>query len=83
VLSTLMGQIVLVVKAGTTPQQAVRDALELLGPERDISLILNHAEVSGPLGYYYGYGYGYRNYGETDGSASSAAASAGKPTGVS
>ncbi|MGH8177841.1 MAG: CpsD/CapB family tyrosine-protein kinase, partial [Steroidobacter sp.] len=59
VLTTLMGQIVLVVKAGTTPQQAVSDALEAIGADKKIWLVLNQAELSGPLGYYYGYRYGY------------------------
>ncbi|HKU15940.1 MAG TPA: AAA family ATPase [Steroidobacteraceae bacterium] len=60
VLSARMGQIVLVVKAGSTPQQAVADAIELIGPKRKISLVLNHAELAGPMGYYYGYRYGYQ-----------------------
>lgn len=60
VLSARMGQIVLVVKAGVTPQQAVADAIEIIGPKRKISLVLNHAELSGPMGYYYGYRYGYQ-----------------------
>ena len=60
VLSALMGQIVMVIKAGGTPQQAVADALEALGPDKKMWLVLNQAETSGPLGYYYGSQYGYR-----------------------
>lgn len=60
VLTTLMGQIVLVVKAGETPQQAVMDALEAIGSDKKVWLVLNQAELSGPLGYYYGYRYGYQ-----------------------
>lgn len=60
VLTTLMGQIVLVVKAGETPQQAVADALAAIGPDKQVWLVLNQAELSGPLGYYYGYRYGYQ-----------------------
>jgi protein-tyrosine kinase len=60
VLAGLMGQIVLVVKAGETPQQAVTDALEAIGPDKKVSLVLNQAVLSGPLGYYYGYRYGYQ-----------------------
>jgi protein-tyrosine kinase len=60
VLSTLVGQIVLVVKANHTPQQAVKDALGHIGPGRNVSLVLNHADLSGPMGYYYGYRYGYQ-----------------------
>ena len=64
VLTTLMGQIVLVVKAGETPQQAVTDALAAIGPDKKVWLVLNQAELSGPLGYYYGYRYGYRPHGQ-------------------
>jgi protein-tyrosine kinase len=59
VLAPIMGQIVVVVKAGVTPQQALRDAVALLGAEGRISLILNEAPLSGPMGYYYGHRYGY------------------------
>jgi len=59
VLAPLMGQIVVVVKAGVTPQQALRDAVALLGAEGRVSLILNEAALSGPMGYYYGHRYGY------------------------
>lgn len=60
VLAMLVGQIVLVVKAGGTPQQAVTDALAAIGEGKDVSLVLNQAELTGPLGYYYGYRYGYK-----------------------
>lgn len=62
VLSTLMGQIVMVIKAGATPQQAVADSLEAIGKDKKVWLVLNQAETSGPLGYYYGSQYGYRGY---------------------
>jgi protein-tyrosine kinase len=71
VLSARMGQIVLVVKAGVTPQQALDDAIEVLGPNRKIWLVLNQAELAGPMGYYYGYRYGYQQQ----------AAAAGAPAG--
>ncbi len=60
VLTSLAGQIVLVVKAGVTPQHAVEAALESIGPDKNVSLVLNQADLAGPLGHYYGYGYGYR-----------------------
>jgi exopolysaccharide/PEP-CTERM locus tyrosine autokinase len=69
VLSALMGQIVMVIKAGTTPQQAVADALEALGADKKVWLVLNQAETSGPLGYYYGSQYGYRGYAEASAEA--------------
>ena len=64
-LATLMGQVVMVIKAGGTPQQAVSDSLEALGKDKKIWLVLNQAETSGPLGYYYGSQYGYRGYADT------------------
>jgi protein-tyrosine kinase len=67
VLSTLVGQIVLVVKANQTPQQAVKDAIDAIGPGRNPKLVLNQADLTGPMGYYYGYRYGYQA--ATDGSS--------------
>ena len=58
-LAAGLGQIVVVVRAGTTPQQAVRDTVELLGQRARMSLVLNHADLGGTMGYYYGYGYGH------------------------
>jgi protein-tyrosine kinase len=58
-LGALLAQIVLVVKAGVTPQQAVKDAVRILGEGRRVSLVLNNADLHGTAGYYYGYGYGY------------------------
>jgi len=59
VLATLVGQVVLVVKAGETPQQAVKDTVELLKDHGRVALVLNQAQLSGVMGYYYGYRYGY------------------------
>jgi protein-tyrosine kinase len=59
VLASLVGQVVLVVAAGMTPQQAVKDAVGSLDEKQKVSLVLNQAEITGPLSYYYGYGYGY------------------------
>jgi protein-tyrosine kinase len=71
-LAAMLGQVVLVVRAAVTPQQAVIDAVGLLGEGRHISLVLNGAELRGPAGYYYGYRYGYEQ-------ASPAAASGEQP----
>jgi protein-tyrosine kinase len=59
VLSSLVGQIMLVVKAGTTPRQAVTDTLNFIGGGSKIGLVLNQAPLSGAAGYFYGYAYGY------------------------
>ncbi len=61
VLASLVGQVVVVVKAGSTPQHALKDTIELLGTGKRISLVLNQAEVTGPTSYYYGYHYGHKN----------------------
>jgi exopolysaccharide/PEP-CTERM locus tyrosine autokinase len=63
-LAMMLGQIVLVVRAGVTPQQAVRDAIGILGEGRRISLVLNGAQVDGPTGYYYGHSYGHESDGD-------------------
>jgi protein-tyrosine kinase len=59
VLAPLFGQIVVVVMAGQTPQQAVVDAIRVIGPSDRVSLVLNQADTVGPSGYQYGFGYGY------------------------
>ncbi|HNR22511.1 MAG TPA: AAA family ATPase [Steroidobacteraceae bacterium] len=58
VLASLFGQIVLVVRAGVTPQQAVTDALGMIGEGPRIGLVLNQALHDNNVGGYYGYGYG-------------------------
>ena len=62
VLSSFMGQIVMVVCAGITPQHAVEAALESLDDTKAINLVLNQSASgmsSGGYGTYkYGYGYG-------------------------
>jgi len=60
-LAGSMGQFVLVVRAGSTPRQAVVDALQLLGEEQPVSIVLNQARaglLSDSYGGYYKYGYG-------------------------
>lgn len=62
VLASLFGQVVMVVRAGGTPRQAVLDAIQHLGEGTQVSLVLNQALHAGD-GSYYSYGYGAR-YGE-------------------
>lgn len=57
VLASLFGQVVLVVRAGGTPQQAVTDALGLIGDGPRVGLVLNQS-LHDNVGGYYGYGYG-------------------------
>lgn len=66
VLSQQMGQIVLVVQAGRTAQQAVLDAIASLGDSKPVALVLNQSESVSEAGYYYrdtAYGE-YSRYGE-------------------
>ncbi len=58
VLASLFGQVLMVVRAGVTPQNAVTEALQILGEGAPIKLLLNEA-VHNPATGYYGYGYGY------------------------
>lgn len=63
VLASLMGQILLVVRAGVTPQQAVLEAIRYVDEEKPLGLMLNQSKGHAP-GSYYGYGsYGYGDYG--------------------
>jgi protein-tyrosine kinase len=63
VLASLMGQILLVVLAGETPQQAVLEAIGYLAEDKPVGLVLNQSKAGRP-GSYYGYGsYGYGAYG--------------------
>jgi protein-tyrosine kinase len=62
VLASLFGQVVMVVRAGGTPRQAVLDAIRHLGDGSRVNLVLNQALHAGD-GSYFSYGYGAR-YGE-------------------
>lgn len=54
-MASVAGQIVLVVRAGVTPQSAVLDAIELLGEGKSIGLVLNQTDEQTRPGYYYQY----------------------------
>lgn len=63
VLASFMGQIVFVAAANITPQHAVREALERIGKDKMVAVMLNKAphhrlNLFG-MGASYGYGYGY------------------------
>jgi protein-tyrosine kinase len=55
VLAHCVGQVVIVVRADSTPQQAVLDAIDHLDEGKAVSLVLNQSKTSNP-GYYYGFG---------------------------
>jgi Mrp family chromosome partitioning ATPase len=63
VLAQVVGNVILVVRAGGTPQRAVLDALRHLEPERLIGIILNESPMAHTEGYY-----GYGTYGDLNGS---------------
>jgi receptor protein-tyrosine kinase len=68
VITTLVGQIVLIVRAGGTPQQAVLEAIGYVGEDKPIGLVLNQSKAT--AGSYYGYGaYGYGSYGDPPGNS--------------
>jgi protein-tyrosine kinase len=58
------GQIILVVRSGQTPRQALQDAIALLDRKKLNGLVLNDASVGAGEGYYYGYG--YSSYGKSE-----------------
>jgi protein-tyrosine kinase len=60
VLASFMGQIAFVVSTDNTPNQAVTEALEHIGEDKIIGLILNkaHGRRNNLFGMGYGYGYG-------------------------
>lgn len=62
VLATYMGQIVFVVEAEHTPQDAITDALAHIADCEHVGIVLNKF-VSGGSSGDYGYGYGYGGYG--------------------
>ena len=66
VLSTLVDGIIIVVKAGVTPRETVKQAISSLEKEKILGFVLNHLEFRSPglhsryfgsSGYYYHYGY--------------------------
>ena len=56
-LKQLPGQILIVVRAGRTPRQALLDAIALIDNTKLHGLVLNDAHVSSGDGYYSHYGY--------------------------
>ncbi len=66
-LSSLMGQVIVVVEAAKTQQTQVKQAIALLDPNQTVGVVLNKnraVEGAGYGGYGYGYGYGAAGRGE-------------------
>lgn len=59
VLSSFMGQIVFVVAAEQTSQEAVQEALQYISSDCAVGMLLNKAQHQSVSKYTYGYGYGY------------------------
>ena len=64
VVTSLAGQVVVVIKAAETPRDAVMRALENITEEKPVSLVLNQADAVHVHGYGY---YGRYSYGRPDG----------------
>jgi protein-tyrosine kinase len=62
-LAQVVGQVIMVVRAGGTPQEAVLEAISLIGADTPIALVLNQSQMASSDGYY-GYGYAYGSYGD-------------------
>lgn len=68
VLANFMGQIVFVVSADMTPQHAVTQAVEHIGEDKMVGMVLNRARRrSNPYYYTYGEVYGYGRNRQTGG----------------
>jgi exopolysaccharide/PEP-CTERM locus tyrosine autokinase len=59
-LVQIAGQVVLVVRAGGTPRQAVQEAIGYIGEGKPLGLVLNQSLLALSEGYY-----GYGSYGDT------------------
>ncbi len=66
VVTSLAGQVVLVVKAAETPQDAVVRAIETIAEDIPVALVLNQADAVQAHGYGY---YGRYSYGRPDGTS--------------
>lgn len=55
-LASVVGHVVIVVRAGVTPQHAVLEAIDLLGDGKTVAFILNQSDESSRMGYYQHYG---------------------------
>lgn len=58
VLAHVMGQILMVVEAGKTPQHIIVEAIEKLDDDKVIGMLLNKSRGSASSDYYGSYGYG-------------------------
>lgn len=71
VLMSLAGQVVLVVKASETPQELVLRAVETMGEDKMVSVVLNQVLSLPERSYgHYGYYGGYGSYGHKSGKRS-------------
>ena len=62
VLAGLVGQVVMVIESGKTPQRVVKDALALIGSDKFVGVVLNKSQGGSSQGYGYGH-YGTYGYG--------------------
>lgn len=62
ILASMVDAALLVVRAGATPYQLARKAIEMIGRDRVFGVVLNRVEDGLGAAYGYGYGYGYGHY---------------------
>ena len=67
-LASVAGQVLLVVRAGVTPQESVREATALIPDGKHVGVVLNQVDPSSSDVSYYGYGR-YGAYGEKRGAS--------------
>jgi capsular exopolysaccharide synthesis family protein len=60
-LSSIVDAVLMVVRAGHTPLPAINGAVDSVGRDRVLGVVLNHAEISGLPGSYHAYNY-YGSY---------------------
>lgn len=67
-LSAIAGQVVLIVRAGTTPKEAVKHAISTIDNDKPVNAVLNQVQFNRGSGYYYGYNrkYGGKSGGEDE-----------------
>ena len=65
-LASVAGQVLLVVRAGVTPQESVKEAAALIPDGKHVGVVLNQVDPSSSDVSYYGYGR-YGAYSEKQG----------------
>jgi receptor protein-tyrosine kinase len=70
-LASVAGQVLLVVRAGVTPRESVKEAIDLIPDGKHVGIVLNQVDPASSDVNYYGYGR-YGAYGDRAGAANGA-----------